>query len=137
MLEQNDIPQPSQENYDIPQPVQGQQIQTPQSNPGDKGENVGMAVIAYFLFFIPLLTESKDDEFVKFHVKQSLMIVGSFFCLYVLRFFPVIGTVIWYLIPYTSLALLVLFVIGIVNALNKEMKELPIIGKFAKQIFKF
>jgi uncharacterized membrane protein len=36
-----------------------------------------MAIVAYILFFVPLLTESKNDPFVKYHVKQAL---GLFIC---------------------------------------------------------
>ena len=38
------------------------------------GHNTGMAVLAYILFFIPLLTDAKNDPFVKFHVKQGLVL---------------------------------------------------------------
>jgi uncharacterized membrane protein len=100
-------------------------------------ENVAMAVIAYFLFFVPLLTDSKDDPFVKFHVKQSLLIFSLNIGLYILRFFPVIGRFMWAITPITSLAIFALFIIGIINAINKQKKELPFIGKFADQIFKF
>lgn len=34
-----------------------------------KEKNIGMAVVAYILFFIPLLTDAKNDPFVKYHVK--------------------------------------------------------------------
>jgi uncharacterized membrane protein len=100
-------------------------------------ENVLMAVIAYFLFFVPLLTDSKDDPFVKFHVKQSLLIFCLNLAVYMLRFFPVIGWTMWRIRSITSLALLALFIVGIINAVNKEKKELPFIGKYADQIFKF
>ncbi|GAF91940.1 unnamed protein product, partial [marine sediment metagenome] len=37
-----------------------------------KEKNTGMAIVAYILFFIPLLTDAKNDPFVKYHVKQGL-----------------------------------------------------------------
>jgi len=100
-------------------------------------ENVAMAVIAYFLFFVPLMTDSKDDPFVKFHVKQSLLIFCLNISIYILRFFPVIGRLVWIIMPITSIALFVLFIIGVINAINKERKELPFIGKYADKFFKF
>ena len=104
----------------------------------DSGElNVGMAVIAYIIFFIPLISDSKDDPFVKFHVKQSLTIFCSYMILYFLRFFPIIGGIVWRLSPITSLAWFVLTIIGIVNASNKTKKELPLIGQYAEKFFKF
>jgi len=57
--------------------------ETPSQNPGQPSEplktkteekNTGMAIVAYILFFIPLLTDAKKDPFVKYHVKQGLVI---------------------------------------------------------------
>lgn len=94
-----------------------------------------MAVVAYILFFVPLLTDAKDDPFVKFHVKQGLVLLIASIALQVVgAVVPVIG---WFLIlPLVGLATLVLFVIGILHAVNGEEKELPVIGQFAKN-FKF
>ncbi|HOV97522.1 MAG TPA: hypothetical protein PLW49_00690 [bacterium] len=100
-------------------------------------ENVGMAVVAYLFFFIPLLTDSKDDPFVKFHVKQSLLIVCFSLALYILRYIPVIGRAIYVISPLISLAEFAFIIIGIINALNRKKKELPWIGQFAEKWFKF
>jgi len=40
----------------------------------------------------------------------------------------------WVLGPILSLGLLVLMVIGILNAVNGETKELPLIGQYASKI---
>ncbi|MBW6441905.1 hypothetical protein K0B04_03340 [Patescibacteria group bacterium] len=100
-------------------------------------ENVGMAVVAYFLFFVPLLTDSKDDPFVKFHVKQSLLIFCSGVALNVLWFVLPISRFFWFIYQLAYVGLLVLFVIGVMNAINKQEKELPYIGKYADKFFKF
>lgn len=99
------------------------------------GKNTGMAIVAYVLFFIPLLTDAKNDPFVKFHVKQGLVLFIAAVAINVLAgVIPVLG---WTLIaPVGSLATLVLFVVGVMHAVNGEEKELPLIGKFAEQ-FKF
>lgn len=100
-------------------------------------DKVGMAILAYIIFFIPLLGDSKDDPFVKFHVKQSLTIFCSYMIVYFLRVFPIIGGIVWRLFPIVSLGWFVLTIIGIVNAVNKNKKELPLIGQFAEKFFKF
>ena len=100
-------------------------------------ENVGVAVVAYLFFFIPLLTDSKNDPFVKFHVKQSLLIVCFSLALYILRYIPVIRQAIYVISPLISLAELAFIIIGIMNALNRRKKELPWIGQFAEKWFKF
>lgn len=95
-------------------------------------KNTGMAVIAYLIFFIPLLTDAKNDPFVKFHVKQGLVLFLGYVIEMVLVRFPVIG---WFA-PLLGLGLFVLLIIGIVNAVNGEEKPLPLIGELAKN-FKF
>ena len=40
-----------------------------------KSKNTTMAIIAYIIFFVPLLTgDAKKDSFVKYHVKQGLVL---------------------------------------------------------------
>jgi len=100
----------------------------------DKKHN-GMAVFAYLwiLIIIPFLTEAKNDPFVKFHLRQGLALIifdvvgwvaGMF-----LWIIPVIG---WLIMWVWWLASLVFVIIGIMNALNGQEKELPVIGQYAK-----
>mgnify|MGYP001558458810 FL=1 len=104
--------------------------------PAGGTKNTAMAVVAYILFFVPLLTgDAKKDEFVKFHTKQGLVL----FLLALL--INVIGWVIpfyfWWSISWIfSLATLVLFIIGIMNAINGKKEPLPVIGGLA-DMFKF
>jgi len=106
------------------------------TSPLSGNKNTAMAVIAYILFFVPLLTgDAKKDPFVKYHVKQGLVL----FLLAVLV--NVIGWVIpfylWYSISWIlSLGILVLLILGIVNAVNGKQEPLPLVGGFA-DVFKF
>jgi len=110
-------------------------IQSPELKKDEVSENVGMAAIAYIVFFIPLLTDYKNDDFVKFHVKQSLLIFVSYLIFYFLQFFPLIGGLIWRIYPLIYFSELVLIIIGIFNALRKERKELPFIGGYADSLY--
>lgn len=89
-----------------------------------------MAAIAYILFFIPLLTEDKNDPFVKYHVKQGLLIFIGW------AIIMLIGPLLYGIIKLLNLCLIILMVIGIVNAVNGKETPLPIVGKFA-DYFKF
>jgi uncharacterized membrane protein len=93
-------------------------------------KNTGMAVIAYIVFFIPLLTDAKNDPFVKYHVKQGLVL----FIGYIIEMFvgtvPVFG---WIISPLLGILLLILLIIGIINAVNGKEKPLPIVGDFAEK----
>ena len=110
----------------------------PKPPTGGQEKNTGMAIVAYILFFIPLLTDAKKDPFVKYHVKQGLVL----FCIGVIIW--LIGMMIpWYwwfsfywIIRLLQLGLLVLVILGIVNASQGKEEPLPLVGQFAK-MFKF
>ena len=93
----------------------------------DIEKNKVMAALAYFIFFLPLIT-CPDSPFGKFHANQGLVllltsIAGSI----VLSIIPIIG---WILLPLFGLAVFIFGVIGLVGALNGGSKKLPVIGKF-------
>jgi len=109
----------------------------------DAEMNKGMAIIAYILFFIPLLTgDYKKSEFVKYHTNQGTILfiatialgVGInilqailraiLFNVYAWALYGVFNTVLstlWF-VPT------VLLILGVINAVNGKTKPLPIIG---------
>jgi len=95
-----------------------------------KEKNTGMAVLAYILFFLPLLTEEKKDPFVKYHVKQGLILFLAGMATRIIIAVPYIG---WFLVWPFNVVLLILLALGIMNALNGKQEPLPIIGQFAKK----
>jgi len=97
-----------------------------------KGKNIGMAVVAYIIFFVPLLTNAKDDPFVKYHVKQGLVLFIAGCITMVASWVPPIHWFSWLL----NVGILVSFIIGILNAVSGKEKPLPLIGKFSDN-FKF
>lgn len=113
---------------------QNQPQEVPPQVPSPKEKNTGMAIVAYILFFIPLLTEAKKDPFVKYHVKQGLLVFIGWI---------VVGIIGW-ILPWQlgiiatllDICVLVLMIIGIMNAAKGEQRPLPVIGKFGEQ-FKF
>lgn len=120
------------------QPVQAQQTNSQQGqNQGNTGSSVDnsklWAVLGYiipFLFFIPLVMEDlKNNSFSKFHANQQLVLLIAGIVI------NIVGTIIpflgWFLIlPIGSIFLLVVVIIGIINAAKGEQKPLPVIGGF-------
>lgn len=102
---------------------------------GGEQKNIGMAVVAYILFFIPLLTDAKKDPFVKFHVKQGLVLliiavaVGIVNSIMPYYFGMMFG---WIL----NLGVFVLWLIGVINAVGGKQQPLPLVGQFGDK-FKF
>ena len=89
-----------------------------------------MAALAYvgILFFLPLVTHP-ESKFGKFHANQGLLLLlTSLIVNTVGTIIPVIG---WFLIiPLGNLFTLVLFVMGLMNALGSKMTRLPVIGNY-------
>lgn len=102
-----------------------------------KNEDTGKlcAVLSYFLVGIIWYFADetmKTKELAKFHVKQSLVLLIISIVLQVVgTVLPIIG---WFIIlPLASLFTFIWAIIGIVYAVNGEMKELPLIGGYAKK----
>jgi len=95
----------------------------------DVEENKVMAAISYvfILCLIPLLGK-KDSEYAQFHAKQGLILVISWFIIWV------VGAVIWPILFLGNIALAILSIMGIVNALAGKKWEMPFLGKYANKI---
>lgn len=96
-------------------------------------ETTIMASLAYLgpLVLVPLLTK-RENKFVMFHVRQGLVLFGIEL---VLMFITMMSFGI--LAPITgliNLGLIVLSIIGILNALKMKEVEVPITGKLASKI---
>lgn len=95
----------------------------------DVESNKVMAIIAYIwlLFLVPLLA-AKDSKFAQFHAYQGV----ALFITWVIV--NVIGMILPYslsgLVTIATLGVLILAVIGIMNAAQGKAKPLPLIGKF-------
>lgn len=99
---------------------------TEQFDRNDVEKNKMMAVLAYILFFIPLLA-AKESPFARFHANQGLVLFLGGLATSVVLMIPILG---WLIAPILSIVVTILAVIGIINALNGKAKELPLIGKF-------
>ena len=100
------------------------------AHPVEKKGNI-MAVFAYLgiLIIIPFLTEAKNDPFVKYHTKQGLTLVILEVISWFVGVIPFIGWMVGWIL---WLVTIVLANIGIINVMNGQEKELPLIGHYAK-----
>ena len=97
-----------------------------------------MGVLAYLgpLVIISFLM-AKDDPFVKFHIKQGLVLFIAEIILWILSsYFWVMFYQFWMLYQLLNLGLLVLVIMGIINVVQGKEQELPLVGSLAKN-FKF
>ncbi|MDP3501794.1 MAG: DUF4870 domain-containing protein [Myxococcales bacterium] len=122
-----------------PQDQQQQQapIQSVPTRETVKEENKIHLFLAYLgnvfgipLALIPLLTV-KDDDFIKWHAKQALVIFGATLVLFMISFvlsFVVIG---FCLMPIVGIGGLVASIMGLVKSLNGERWRVPVIADLA------
>ena len=98
----------------------------------DIEENKVIAAIGYLgiLCVLPLFMK-KESPFAQFHGKQGLVLFVVWIALSFINIIPLLGQLIWVL---GSLVLLVVMVIGIMNALQGKMWEMPVLGDLAKKI---
>lgn len=109
----------------------------------DAEDNKMMGVLAYILFFIPLIAGPKDSKFVKYHTNQGLVLfIATIAWVIIKRILSAILVAIFFRIPFVwgliSIILWVLSlvtyvfaalaIIGIINAANGTKKPLPVIG---------
>lgn len=88
-------------------------------------QDTGMAILAYFIFFLPLILAPKSS-FAKYHANQSLVLLIAWIAVMVfVAIVPVIG---WILSPLAGIFILVLWIMGIINAAQGAQKPLPLIG---------
>ncbi len=92
-----------------------------------------MGILSYIgiLFIVPLLA-TKESKFARFHANQGLVLFITDIVLFTVAgiidgFVPIIGALVsWAVYVFV----LVLMILGIVNAANGEEKELPVIGQY-------
>lgn len=99
-----------------------------QPDPADAEKNKVMAILAYIIFFIPLLA-ARDSKFATYHANQGLILFLATVILNIVgTIIPLIGWLI--IIPIGNLGVLVLAIMGIIKAAGGQMVPLPLIGKF-------
>jgi len=114
-------------------------------HPADIEANKGISLVAYILFFVPLLV-APDSKFARFHVNQGLIVFIVSIVLSIMQNIFRFGN--WWnwgnwnsfngfffnpfslAIGLMQFGLLACIVYGIVNAVNGKAVELPLIGKF-------
>lgn len=93
-----------------------------------------MAIVAYIIFFIPLLTDAKKDPFVKYHVRQGFLIFLGWIAVSIISW--ILPWFLHFIVWLLNLAVFILMIIGIMSAAKGEQKPLPVVGKFGEK-FKF
>ncbi len=102
--------------------------EAPKTSDSDNGKLMGALAYVGPLVAVSYIV-GKDNPFVKFHIKQGLVLLVIEVALWFL------GGVLWFLWPIigiVTLGLLILAIMGIMNAVNKKEQALPLVGSLSK-----
>jgi uncharacterized membrane protein len=97
-----------------------------------------MLVLAYLgiLALIPYLTVT-DSDYVRWHAKQGLTLTGVWFAAMlvsgILMGIPGLGVLIALISPFFSLAVVAIFIVGMVKAIQGERWPIPIVADLAEK----
>jgi uncharacterized membrane protein len=90
------------------------------------------AAIGYLgiLCLVPLLLK-KHSPFAQHHGRQGLVLLIAWCLLWIGNIIPVVGQIVW---AVGSVFLLILLILGVINAWGGKTWEMPVLGEYAKQI---
>ena len=103
-------------------------------NTRKKDDQKLFAFLATFLSivgFVVALIMKRDDKYVMFYAKQSLIVFIIYLIAKAIGVFPFIGDIIS---PIVYIASVLFWVMSWINALSGKMKEIPLIGVYARKI---
>lgn len=108
--------------------MNGENTNLQQAEQTDIDNNKAMGILAYIIFFIPLLA-AKQSKFAMYHANQGLVLFLTLVAINIVSsIIPIIG---WLIIgPLGNLGIFILAIVGILNAAGGKCKPLPLIGGF-------
>ena len=111
-----------------------------QTPPSAAGEDKTVAIISYLTligFIVAIiLHSSKKTKLGAFHLRQMLGFMLTWIavvvCQFILIFIPILG---WLAIFALYISMLVLWIMGLIGAINGEMKPMPVVGPLYQKWF--
>lgn len=101
------------------------------------GEGKTIAIISYITIFglliAFLMNNDKKNSFASYHLRQSLGLGLTGLALSVVNIIPILG---WLVSILGSIFLIILWVIGLMGALNGKEKPVPFLGEKYQEWFK-
>lgn len=96
-----------------------------------------IAIIAYLtligLIIAFVMNQNKKDPFGSYHIRQSLGICVTGLALGIINVIPILG---WIISILGTIFLIVLWVMGLINAINGKKAPVPVLGKYFEEWFK-
>ncbi|MFS0726808.1 hypothetical protein [Paenibacillus sp. 1P07SE] len=92
----------------------------------DIDKHKAVAALGYIIFLIPILA-ARDSRYAMYHANQGLVLLLAAVAINIIgTVIPIVG---WLLIaPLGMIGILILAILGILNAVNGQSRPLPLIG---------
>ena len=94
-----------------------------------------LAVLLSIIGFIIAYAAKRDNKYVMFYAKQSLVLFFGWVILWVismvLYMIPFIGMLVYWI---CYVGLIILWIVGLVYSLSGEMKNIPLVGDIARKL---
>jgi len=104
--------------------------------PAAASEDKTVAIVAYLTLigFIAavIIHSNKKTKLGAYHLRQMLGFMLSWFAVIILIIIPIIG---WILIPVFYLCMFILWIMGLIAAINGQMKPMPLVGPMYQKWF--
>lgn len=102
-----------------------------------------ITIIGWVISFLVYKSDKGNGEaypLYRFHLKQSLGLMILFFLVPAVQwFFSFIPFMLWLMnlvTPLLYLGIFILWLLGLINAINGETKEVPILGQYLQHLFR-
>jgi uncharacterized membrane protein len=97
-----------------------------------------LTIIGWIIAYV--MHGNNKSQLGAFHLRQSFFLMLSGFAVaiaqWIFLFIPILGWIISILLYFGLLGLFVLWIIGLIGALNGEEKKVPLLGDKAQQFLK-
>lgn len=96
-----------------------------------------IAIISYItiigLIIAFVMNSDKKEPFAYYHIRQVTGLAVTALALWVIGIIPILG---WLVVILGSICLLIMWIMGLINAINGKEEPVPILGKKYEEWFK-
>lgn len=124
--ESGSAPEAAPEPHHYPSPEKDKPAEKPFAP--DVKDNRLMAALSYIgvLFLVPMLARNRSDYAI-FHCRQGIMVFALQAVLSFVTWIPAVG-------PFLYLLVLLISIVGFIQAYRGQWWEIPLLGKYAKML---
>lgn len=105
------------------------------NGPAVAGKDI--AIISYItiigLIIAFVMNSEKKTSFGYYHIRQMVGLALTAVALWIIGIIPILG---WFVLIFGSIGLLILWIMGLMNAINGKEEPVPILGKKYEEWFK-